>query len=88
MNGNAAPKDFETMLQLIYLYFTDPRKDESAFQSMITKNKMLYQNLMSNPQFYYSDQVSKIMSQNNPRGGGFPTVEDLDKINFERAYDI
>jgi len=88
MNGNAAPKDFETMLQLVYLYFTSPRKDDGAFQSMMAKNKMLYQNLMSNPQFYYSDQVSKIMAQNNPRGGGFPTVEDLDKINFERSFDI
>jgi len=88
MSGNAAPKDFENMLQLIYLYFTNPKKDEQAFQSMITKNKMIYQNLMSNPQYYYSDQVSKIMSQNHPRGGGFPTVEDFDKINFERAYEI
>jgi len=43
---------------------------------------------MSNPQFFYSDQVSKIMTQNHPRGGGFPTVEDFDKINFERAYEI
>jgi len=88
MSGNAAPKDFENMLQLIYLYFTNPKKDEQAFQSMITKNKMIYQNLMSNPQYYYSDQVSKIMSQNHPRGGGFPTVEDFEKINFERAYEI
>jgi len=88
MSGNAAPKDFESMLQLIYLYFTTPKKDEQAFQSMITKNKMLYQNLMSNPQYYYSDQVSKIMSQNHPRGGGFPTVEDFEKINFERAFEI
>ena len=88
LNGNAAPKDFESMLQLIHLYFTAPRKDEDAFKSMVTKNKMLFENLMSNPQFYFQDQVQKIMSRNNPRGGGFPTVEDLDKIDFERAYAI
>lgn len=88
LQGQAAPKDFETMLQLVYLYFTDPRKDEAAFQGMIAKNKMLFQNLMSNPNFYYQDQVSKIMSQNHPRGGGFPSVEDLDKIDFERSFEI
>ena len=87
-NGNAAPKDFESMLQLIHLYFTTPRKDEDAFKSKISKDKMLYQNLMSNPQFYFQDQVQKIMSRNNPRGGGFPTAEDLDKIDFERSYAI
>ncbi len=88
LNGNAAPKDFESMLQLIHLYFTAPRKDKDAFKSMVTKNKMLFENLMSNPQFYFQDQVQKIMSRNNPRGGGFPTAEDLDKIDFERAYAI
>lgn len=88
MRGSAAPKDFETLLQLMHLYFTKPNKDESAFTSMISKNKMLYQNLMSNPNFYFSNEVSKIMTQNHPRGGGFPTVEDLDKINFEKAYEI
>ena len=88
LNGNAAPKDFESMLQLIHLYFTAPRKDKDAFKSMVTKNKMLFENLMSNPQFYFQDQVQKIMSRNNPRGGGFPTAEDLDKIDFERSYAI
>ncbi|MEO1051511.1 MAG: insulinase family protein [Bacteroidota bacterium] len=87
-NGSASPKDFETMLQLIHLYFVAPRKDEAAFQSFKAKNKMLFQNLMSNPQFFYSDKVSKIMTQNHPRGGGFPTSEELDKVDFERAFEI
>lgn len=87
-NGNAAPKDIETMLQLVHLYFTSPRKDESAFESFKSKNKMLYGNLMSNPQFYYSDKVSKILTQNHPRGGGFPTAEELDKITYDRSYEI
>lgn len=86
--GNAAPKDLETMLQLIHLYFTNPRKDSVAFQSFIMRNKMLLQNLMSNPQFYYADQSSRIMSQNHPRGGGFPSIEDLDKINFDKAFEV
>lgn len=88
INASAAPKDLETMFQLIYLYFTNPRKDSKSFESFKSKNKMLLGNLMSNPQFYYSDQVSRILTQNHPRGGGFPTPEDLDAINFERSFDI
>ena len=76
------------MMQLINLYFTNPRKDADAFQSFITRNKMLLQNLMSNPQFYYSDQSVRIMTQNHPRGGGFPTVEELDKIDFDKVFEI
>jgi zinc protease len=43
---------------------------------------------MSNPQFYFSDKVSKILTQNHPRGGGFPTPADLEAINFERSFEI
>jgi zinc protease len=87
-SAEASPQDLEEMFQLIHLYFTAPRMDEEAFGSYVSKNKMLLGNLMSNPQFYYSDKLSMILSQDNPRGGGFPTAEDLDKIDFQRAYNI
>ncbi len=87
-NGNAAPKDFETMLQLIHLYFTQPRKDETSYQSLMSRYKMIIQNIMASPENYYSDQVTKIMTQDHPRGGGFPTDEELDQIDLDRAFEI
>ena len=86
--GSSTPKDLETMLQLVHLYFTQPRKDQESFLNFINKNKALYQNLMSNPNYYYSDKVSRILSQDHPRGGGFPSAEDWDKIKMDRAYEI
>jgi zinc protease len=86
--AEASPKDLEEMFQLTNLYFTAPRMDEEAFGSYVSKNKMLFGNLMSNPQFYYSDKLSMILAQDNPRGGGFPKAEHLDEIDFQRAYDI
>ncbi|WNB17033.1 M16 family metallopeptidase [Marivirga arenosa] len=88
IRAEASPKDLNEMFQLTHLYFTAPRLDEEAFGSYVSKNKMLLGNLMSNPQFYYSDKVSKILAQDDPRGGGFPTAEDLAKIDFKRAFEI
>lgn len=88
MNGNASPQDLETMLQMTYLYFTNPRFDEEAFNSYISKNRMIYTNLLSSPQNFYGDKFSRILSQDNPRGGGYPRAEDLDKIDFKRAFEI
>jgi zinc protease len=88
LNGSAAPKDLETMLQLVHMYFTSPKKDQDAFTSYITKNKMFLQNVMSNPNFYFQDQVGRIMSQNHLRGGGFPTMEDMENIDFEKSFEI
>ncbi len=87
-NGSASPKDLETMFQLVHLYFTQPRKDQDAFQSYINKNKAIYQNLMSNPQFYFFNRYSGVLSQNHPRKGGFPQPEDLEKVDLDKAYQI
>ena len=88
MNGSATPKDLETMFQLIHLYFTSPNKDQDLFQSYVDKNKALYKNLLSNPNYYFYNESNKILTQNHPRGGKFPTDEDWDKINFDRTFEI
>ncbi|MGB3778128.1 MAG: insulinase family protein [Tunicatimonas sp.] len=87
-SGNATPRDLETLLQLTNLYFTQPRLDSASFQSYITKNKAIYQDLLSNPQYYYQDRRSRILSQNNPRGGGYPTVEDWDKVKLDEVDSV
>ena len=87
-SGFSAPEDFETLLQLTHLYFTQPRKDEEAFKGFMERNKSFLKNLDVNPNFYFQDQVSKIMSQNHPRGGGFPTEEELNAISQDKALEI
>jgi zinc protease len=88
MKASCVPKDIETMFQLLYLYFTQPHIDMDGYQSWINRNKAYLANVISDPMVYYSDQLAKIMSQNSPRGGGVPKVEDLDKVNPERALQI
>lgn len=87
-NGSCSPKDLEVALQMTHLYFTAPRKDETAFESMKQRDKMLYQSLMGNPDLFFSDEVSRILSQDHPRRGGFPKPEDFDAIDFEKAHEV
>lgn len=88
VQGNSAVKDFETMLQLTNLYFTQPRKDETAFNIFISQQKAFLENILANPNFYYFSELSKILSQNHPRGSRFPTAADLEKVNLDRAFQI
>ncbi len=87
MNGSASPDDIEIMFQLIHQYFTNPRKDAAVLEAYKMKEKSIYKNLLSNPQYYFMDQTMKIKSQNHPRRG-FPTTEGLDQIDLDRAYQI
>ncbi|RJE72090.1 pitrilysin family protein [Reichenbachiella sp. MSK19-1] len=85
IQGNASPKDVETMLQLTYMYFNQVRKDEEAFQSLIQRNKAILENVLSNPSYYFQDKQARIMSQNHFRGGGIPRMEDLDQVDMNEA---
>ncbi len=83
LSGSTTPEDLETMFQLIHLYFTAPRKDEEAFASVISRNKAILTNISANPQYYFQDQMARFMSQDHLRGGGIPSVEDIEKIDHD-----
>ncbi len=37
LRGSSSQEDFETLLQMIYLYFTNPRVDKTAYSSLMTR---------------------------------------------------
>lgn len=88
LSGSASPKDIETMLQLAYLYFTDVRKDEDAFQSLIQRNKAILANVLANPNYFYQDRLARIMSQDHLRGDGIPTIEDLNRADLDKSLEF
>ena len=88
IEGESSVKDFETFLQLIYLYFTQPRKDEALFKGYIAAQKSFVQNVKANPFAYFQDSLARIQFQNNPWTEDFPTAADFDKINLDRSMAI
>lgn len=87
MNGSASPEDLETLFKLVHLYFTKPRKDEKAFQSFISKQRSIYSNLLSNPNYWFRNEVLKIKYEDHTRRG-FPKEADLEQINLDRVHEI
>ena len=88
VSANCRPADVETMLQLLYLNFTNPRVDQESFQAYITKNRNLYKNLAQDPMNYFYDKFNRIRSQNHPRGNYLPEEGDWDKVDFARTIEI
>jgi zinc protease len=89
MNGNSSVKDFETMLQLVNLYFTSPRKDEALFNGWKEKQKSQMEFAMADPQNVFIDTAFKVLYQKNPLSSiVFPRPEDFDKINLDRSFAI
>ena len=88
IQGSSSVKDFETMLQLVHLYFTSPRKDGKLFQSYINTQKGFMENMKSNPNSYFADSVTRLEYNNNPWAPLIPDVSDYDKISLDRSFDI
>jgi len=67
MQGNASPKDFETLMQLIHLRFTAPRFDEEAHMAITGRYLAFVENMNKNPQKIMSDSLSLILTDYHPR---------------------
>jgi len=65
--GSSTPKDFETMMQLLYLQFENPRFDKEAYQAMAGRYTAFLANMDNNPQKIMSDSLALIMTCKNPR---------------------
>lgn len=86
MRGSASPKDFETLFQMIHLYFTKLDKDDDAFASFVSKQKAFLGNIASNPNIAFQLAVGKFTNEGNPRYSGLPSPEDLDNANYALAH--
>ncbi|MDN3581779.1 M16 family metallopeptidase [Mucilaginibacter flavus] len=87
ISGNTAPADFETALQLIYLYFTQPRKDNDIWASTITQTKSVLANRSLDPPSVFQDTVSATLSNHNFRDM-VTTPERLSKATLDKAFEF
>lgn len=67
MSGSSTVKDFETMMQLAYLYFTAPRQDDQAYQTLISMLETQLAARDKNPKTAFSDSISQTTTSHNPR---------------------
>lgn len=86
-SGKCTPKDLETMMQLVYLYFTQPRADQEAFDAYISRSKSMLKNLELNPMVTFSDSLTSLLYNNNPLATRLK-VDDYDKIDYAKAMEI
>ena len=86
LRGKSTPKDFETLLQLNYLYFTALRSDDEAFQSWKTKTAAMLANQEAQPMSALQDSLKVLYA--DPNRAYRLKSADLDKVDYARAMKI
>ena len=87
ISGSSTPKDVETMLQLVYLYFTNINKDQKSYDNLMQTTEVSLKNRLLQPENVFQDSVSATLNCHNPR---FKPLEvaDLKNVNYDRILQI
>lgn len=85
--GSSSVKDFETMLQLVYLGFTAPHRDDQAFETWKghVRNSLL--NREKNHKAIFGDSVALTSTGHSDRTF-ILTMEKLEQINLDKVLSI
>jgi zinc protease len=67
LRGGASRRDLETMFQLIYLTFTQPRADQDAFRTLTSQLAATLPNRQALPDAVFGDAIEEALSQGHPR---------------------
>jgi zinc protease len=87
VSGHAAPDDLQTMFELIYLTFTAPRRDESAFKAWQKQELEQVRNRKLSPERVFGEEMQLFLSSNHPRRQP-TTPEVIDKVALDRALAV
>ena len=67
IEGQATQKDLETALQLVYLFFTQPRFDQDEYDNGINQLNAVLPNLEGQPNYKLQKELYKALYNDSPR---------------------
>ena len=86
-NGSTTPEDLPVALELIYAYFTEPRKNEESFITLIERSKEQLATRGNNRAAVFLDTANLVLGNNHVRKQP-QTIERLNAIKLDRAFQI
>lgn len=87
IKGSSSIKDLESMLQLTYLYFTAPRRDEKAYETLMGLMHNQLVNRDKNPKTVFSDSV-RLMSSNHSERTVLVNTAMLERVSLDKALEV
>ena len=87
ISGSSTPADVETMLQLVYLYFTNINKDQESYDNMMKTTELMLKNKLLQPESVFSDSLSLTLTCHDKRQAPLAT-EDLKNVSYDRILQM
>ncbi|NTV83973.1 MAG: insulinase family protein, partial [Bacteroidales bacterium] len=87
ISGSASPRDLETMFQLIYLYFTQPRPDSTTFKALQNRFEGFYANRTASPESAFQDSLTVTITQHHPRYQPW-SIQTIEKMDLRESLEF
>jgi len=86
--GEAGTRDLETLLQLIHLYMTEPRFEQTALDIVIGENLPYAANPEQVPDLAVEGALNDSRFDGDPRFSVLPTAAELTALDLDRAAAV
>jgi zinc protease len=87
ISGVSTPKDIETMMQLVYLNFTNVSKDQKSYDDLMQRYRLGLKNAEAKPDYIFSDTLVNRIYCGNKKNAVLH-LKDLDKVSYERVLQM
>ena len=87
IGGVTSPADLETALQLLYLRFTQPRKDTLVYNNIISRSRDAITGRGADPNNVFADTMGYVLGGYAYRASP-PSLAHLQRVGLDKAYDI
>ena len=87
LSGSSTPKDIKTLLELTYLSFQKPKRDDKAVEATLTAMRENLMNQEAKPTSAFGDSLTATLYDNHPRSIRLKH-DMLDKVSYDRVLEI
>ena len=87
LSGSASVEDLETMLQLLHLKMTRPRRDEATFGALKNQFQAVIANQTNQPSFQFSKRFQELYNDGSPRAVPIDSA-GIETISIDDVLDI
>jgi len=87
VTGKTTPKDLETMMQLLYLSYTDIKRDDKSVASLMNQLRAVLENQLKDNSTVLQDSVMATQYGHNPYYR-VTTVDQLNNVSYDRVLEM
>ena len=87
ITGGASLQDTETMMQLVYLYASQPRYDTEAYEALKNRTHSFLNNRNASPRVDYNDSITAILYGHHPRLQPMSQAR-LARVSYDRMFEL